>query len=489
MVEVGLGVNGVLERLTVLLLEVEAVYLVVDALIVVVLQALKEVRDDLDVVGLLHNLHQLLRVQLGSHHLQQAVEQGGLLLELEQDALEEQLLVGDLGDDVQELFVREGLRRVLDDGVDGVVKLVGALVKEDHLFPALIEFALLDEFVGVQVVDLGAAVVHQFGRVVLALEDTQFCEQNVVYLLRTQSAFEEDEQVLDEVLLLILRAHLFHPLLVLDHMEPCDAGFGEILEAHALPEEFEPDLNAVGFLGLLHGAVELTQVHQTHGQLVVVARLGPDLLCLLEEAVLSALLAHDLPVHVDVVVDEVVKVHGLVEFGQREHERVVHPPVLDAVLLAHHAQLLDQVALVLLLFGLGDHLDLVCVVLGLDLVVDTLLHTSFLQLLLGQPGEALVVAHLLAELDSAVVVIQVGQQDVDRLLVLLGPCLLLEHVRLFLQVLLCHGLAGQQLCVLVVETRDVLLALLGVGVEAVGYEQLLELTVAAVLLVVEDQFL
>jgi len=124
--------------------------------------------------------------------LQEVVQQAGFLLQIEENALEEQFLVGDFGDDVQELFVGERLRAVFDDGVDGVVELVGAELQEDHFPPALVQFGLPNQFVGVQLLDLGPAVVHQLGGVLLALQDTQLSKQHVVHLLAAQPRLEQD---------------------------------------------------------------------------------------------------------------------------------------------------------------------------------------------------------------------------------------------------------------------------------------------------------
>jgi len=70
-----------------------------------VLQSFEEVSDDFNVVGLLHDLHQFLAVQLAADHLQQVVQQRRFFFQVEQDAFEQEFLVGDLCDDVEELFV------------------------------------------------------------------------------------------------------------------------------------------------------------------------------------------------------------------------------------------------------------------------------------------------------------------------------------------------------------------------------------------------
>jgi len=58
---------------------------------------------------------------------------------------------------------------------------------------------------------------------------------------------------------------------VLNDVQASDGGLAEVFEAHTLAEEFVPDGDAVGLLGLLHGGVEVPEVHQTHGHFVVVA--------------------------------------------------------------------------------------------------------------------------------------------------------------------------------------------------------------------------
>jgi len=50
--------------------------------------------------------------------------------------------------------------------------MIGGKLQEHYFLPALIEFTVLDQLAGVDVVDVGPAVVHQFGGVMLALEDT-----------------------------------------------------------------------------------------------------------------------------------------------------------------------------------------------------------------------------------------------------------------------------------------------------------------------------
>lgn len=69
--------------------------------------------------------------------------------------------------------MREGVGRVLDDDVDGLVVLVGGGVEVDDLDPAVVQLGLADQLRGVQLRDLRAAVVHQLRvlEVLLALQD------------------------------------------------------------------------------------------------------------------------------------------------------------------------------------------------------------------------------------------------------------------------------------------------------------------------------
>lgn len=56
----------------------------------------------------------------------------------------------------------------------------------------MVQFGISDEFGGVQLGDVGAAVVHEFGvlEFVLAVEDTEFGQEGVVDFFRCETGFE-----------------------------------------------------------------------------------------------------------------------------------------------------------------------------------------------------------------------------------------------------------------------------------------------------------
>lgn len=207
--------------------------------------------------------------------------------------------------------------------------------------------------------------------------------------------------------------------MVLDHVEAGDRGFGEVLEADAGLEELEPDGDGVGLARVLERLRELAEVHETHGEFVVVAALGEDLARLLEQLVVDALLADHLPVHVDVVVDELVEVERLVQFRQREQQHVVDAPVPDPVVVPDHAQVVHQLRLRFHFLAGRDYQNLLRVVLGLHEVLHCFFDHVFVEFLLGQPGVALRVFGFVRKLDCPDMVVEVCEQNVDCVLVVL----------------------------------------------------------------------
>jgi len=99
---------------------------------------------------------------------------------------------------------------------------------------------------------------------------------------------------------------------MLDNIKTCNWSFGEVFESYACLEQFEPDANWICFPCVLKCLSEFSKMYKTHCQFVIVTTFSEYLACLILQFMVYTLLSDHFPVHVDVVIDELIKIKWLI---------------------------------------------------------------------------------------------------------------------------------------------------------------------------------
>jgi hypothetical protein len=128
-------VDGVPERLVVLLFDQKIVEGVVNLTLVLRLNIKEEGLDQRNVVGLDKHADNAVDVDSGSQRLQKVRQESWLLLKVETQRSVVDFHIASLGDGVLESLVLPGIRSTLHHGKGGIIPLIVVYVEEDKFGP------------------------------------------------------------------------------------------------------------------------------------------------------------------------------------------------------------------------------------------------------------------------------------------------------------------------------------------------------------------
>eukprot|EP00906_Rhabdomonas_costata_P003375 RCo005161 len=372
------------QSLVVLLLDVQLVQSLVDALEVAVLHGLQELLPH-GQLGILAQLqHHPLVVHTWGDRRKQIRQLPWGQLNVEVNGLVAQLHAAHLGQSVLEDLVVPGLRGVSHHELRRIVKLVVVSVQEPRLCPMVVLLADSDELVDVDATVEQLDVLHQALRAVLRVQHAQLREHAHVGPLVPQPSLHQSHQLLEVAALLVEPQQLLQLVRLHNDVQGAHLRQPELLGLHAGRVHLLPRPDAVGLARSVHSGVVVLQPHQGDREPSEVGDAGVQNLRGLVQRLVEASVGNVLHLGHVGGAEELLQVSQAVRLGVGVHQLRVDYTLLNLGLRAGHNEVAHKIVVVACLLCCGDDLLESRGVQGLQIRIDCVRDLAGLQLGVGQ---------------------------------------------------------------------------------------------------------
>ena len=149
---------------------------------------------------------------------------------------------------------------VVDHDVYGLVEFVVVRVQVDGFFPEHEFLAGSEKFGGVQLVHVRFAVLHQFLRLVLGIENGQFSEDADMSPLQSDSSLQHTHHFIRHSKSIVMLDKSFQFIRVDDDIHGGSVSELVLMSSNTSHADFSPGFGGVGFLRRIDGCREFFEV-------------------------------------------------------------------------------------------------------------------------------------------------------------------------------------------------------------------------------------
>mmetsp|Transcript_17321 Transcript_17321/g.52086 ORF Transcript_17321/g.52086 Transcript_17321/m.52086 type:complete len:426 (+) Transcript_17321:918-2195(+) len=405
-------------------------------------------------------------------HAQQVHQQVRVLRKVKVKGAVQNICSADLDSHILELHMLPSNARVLHHARGRVIVLVVRAVQKRELLPQLLLVGHADEARDVDACGEELQVLHQLLWAVTPVHDAELRENAHVGALQTDAVLQQVDELRKVALGLVVLGHLVQLIRVDNDRQAAQLREPELAAVDARKHDLLPDARAIGLARCVDRLLVPAKLDERAREARIVGQVLEQDACRVVHALVKAAVAARLQVGLVRAIDELLQRLQLVDLCVRVHELCVDARLL--LLLAHHEQVLDQVAVHGPALGLLRHRCIIGRVAGAQVRPNRIRHVAGGQLRMCQLAPHTRLIHLGCVVACTAQIIHVYQEHLD------GADLLVELL-VDLKCLLVQAVLDRLLrdrgTVKVVQAVNQVLDLGGIGLDCRENEQVLQVCI------------